>query len=74
MKAILEFSLPEEQTAHRDAINGGVYIAALQEIDNLLRNDLKYNEQLSDDIKDKIQSIRDSVNSICNGFNINIWE
>lgn len=44
MKAILEFTLPEETTEHFQAVHAGEAWAMLREIDQRLRNGLKYEE------------------------------
>ena len=46
MKATLEFSLPEENTEHRAAINGMGYKCALSEIYEQIRQKLKHGHQL----------------------------
>jgi hypothetical protein len=74
VKAILEFNLPEEQDAHRHAINGGAYVAALAELDNLLRGDIKYNEGLPEDVAAKVREIRESLHSICAELDISVWD
>lgn len=45
MKGILEFELPMEQQEHQDAINGTAWKAAMEELDNNLRNICKHNPQ-----------------------------
>lgn len=44
MKAILEFTLPEETTEHLQAVHAGEVWAMLREIDQRLRNGIKYGE------------------------------
>lgn len=44
MKAVLEFSLPEDQDDFDIATNGWKYRSVLCEIDNFLRLKLKYEE------------------------------
>lgn len=46
MKATIEFSLPEEATEHRAAINGMGYRAALCEIHEQIRQRLKHGHEL----------------------------
>jgi hypothetical protein len=50
MKAILEFSLPEEKTEFILAQNGGKYYATISDIENYFRKNIKYN---SDNFRDK---------------------
>lgn len=44
MKALLKFSLPEEQDEFETANNGWKYRSILCDIDNFLRSKLKYEE------------------------------
>jgi len=46
MKAILDFSIPEDQDDFDTAVNGWKYRSVLCEIDNFLRSKLKYEELL----------------------------
>lgn len=43
-KAILEFTLPEEQEEHRLALDGLKYLCVLQELDDYLSNRIEYGE------------------------------
>jgi len=42
MKATLSFDLPEEATEHRNAVRGGDYLCAIEEIVMELRNRAKH--------------------------------
>ena len=42
MKAILEFTLPGDEQEHRDAIDAWKYKKMLADIDNRMRNIMKY--------------------------------
>lgn len=44
MKSILEFNLPEEQEEFETANDGWKYKSVLFDLDNFLRNKLKYEE------------------------------
>lgn len=44
MKAILEFTLPEEQEEFEHAQKGWQYLGQIEEFDNWLRGQLKYCE------------------------------
>ena len=59
MKATLEFSLPEETTEHRNALNGAKYILAAQEFDTFLRNKNKYEDIESLTIQEVRKALRD---------------
>lgn len=57
MKAILEFTLPEEQVEFDCAVDGVKWMSAMWELDQYLRNQLKYEaEQLP---KDKLNAIKE---------------
>ena len=42
MKVTIEFNLPEERGAHTDAIHGSDWRCVVQEMDNWLRDQVKY--------------------------------
>ena len=69
MKAILEFTLPEEQEDHRVAVEGMKYLIILQELDNWLRAEIKYN-----DAGPEVQKCRDNLHSIAAQHDISIWQ
>jgi hypothetical protein len=46
MKAILEFTLPEEASEHRVAVNAGDVLSTLSDLDTDLRSHLKYGYEL----------------------------
>ena len=73
MKAILEFNLdePYEQNAHARAINGTKAYIALYEMDNYLRNQIKYTQH-SDEVEVTLQSIRDVLYEIMSKNNIDL--
>jgi len=72
-KATLTFDLPEEESLHQMTINAGKYYSALFEIDQYMRNQIKY---ASDDTPElfgeAIQMVRDELWSILNSSNINL--
>jgi len=53
------------------AMNGGKYLASLQDYDSYLRNKLKYTE-LSDEKQDAFVEARQQLFDLCDGFEI--WE
>jgi len=57
MKAYLIFNLPEEREEFHYAQKGIDYSIALDEVDNHLRNRLKY-EQLSDEVYEALEQVR----------------
>ena len=72
MKATLTFNLPEEQYEY-DAANKGIKaLAIIHELDDHLRSILKYEETISQDTYDKVQSIRDFLRQTCYDEGINL--
>ena len=47
MKAVLEFSLPEERWEHERAVHSGEAWMALSDLDNYLRNLIKHGSESS---------------------------
>ena len=66
-KLILEFDALEEQREAAHAVNGLKYYCALSEIENLLRNKLKYGP-LTTDQEDILLEVRDKFYEITEGL------
>ena len=64
MKATLTFNLPEEQDDFNNAVKGLDYKIALLEIDDYLRRELKYNQNLTDIEYKTIEKVREEFNGI----------
>ena len=59
MKAILEFNLPEEDTEHYYAVNGDKFAFVISDINDWLRDILKYNsEKNSEDALEAFEKTR----------------
>ncbi len=58
MKARLEFNLPADSEEHKSALNGSRYLAMLDDMDNYLRSELKYNDKLTDEQYAVFEKIR----------------
>ena len=67
MKAILKFDLPEEQEEFDCAINGTKWQASMQNLDNYLRNELKYKDAGED-----YEKIREELHSILLSYNLEV--
>lgn len=67
-KAILEFNLPEEREEYEDAINGAKHSLIASELDEYLRQQLKYNNQLTEVQIDTYQAIRDKLCELRNDY------
>lgn len=73
MKAILEFSLPEESDDHRHAIEACAVLGAIQEYDNFLRGKLKY-EELSEETYKAFEVAREKLHECFSEMNVKVWE
>lgn len=60
MKAILEFSLPEEEQAHQDAINGAAWHIVVWEVDALLRSLCKHGHTYKT-VDEALQAVRERL-------------
>lgn len=77
MKAQLTFNLPDEQIEFNDAINGSNYRAIIWEMDQYLRSQLKHEQLWDEKVHDKVQEIRDELQSILENHSITmdqIWQ
>jgi hypothetical protein len=72
-KAILEFNLPEEQDEFETATNAGKYYSILWNLDQYLRNSIKYasDEMPQADI-DTFQLVRDELWQLIDEQNLNL--
>jgi hypothetical protein len=62
-EAILKFNLPEEASEFHDAVEGTSYLVALQEMDEFLRQKLKYGG-LKKGEGDAYEQIREKLSEI----------
>lgn len=74
MKAILEYTLPEETDEYEHAMNGSLYLFAIQEFDNHLRSELKYNENLNEEQCHTIEKIRAKLHECFNRRGVAVHE
>jgi len=73
MKAILEFSLPEDQPEFNNAIKGGDWKHVCWEMDQLLRKHIKYNEDLSEDARGILEYVREEFNGFMIENNVDLY-
>lgn len=73
MKAILEFNLPEEMESHNDALKGADYKYSLRDIDQFLRNKLKYEHNYAN-ADEALIKVRDHLSDILKERNLEIWD
>lgn len=64
MKAILEYSLPEETEEYTYAMNGMRYSIVLEDLDNWLRAKYKYEDQTTisiEEVRSKIHELKEDL-------------
>jgi len=64
MKATLEFNLPEDRAEHLRAVHADAAWCALFEVDNRLRNLLKYGISNDSSYEQELSEIRKEINEI----------
>jgi len=62
MKATLEFNLPEDRAEHLRAVHAGAAWCALYELDNRLRNLIKYGTSKDSSYEQELSEIRREIN------------
>jgi transcriptional regulator of acetoin/glycerol metabolism len=70
MKATLEYNLPEEQSEHADALNGYKWRGICQELDNILRNKMKYENVETM----RLEDIRKELHQLADASSLQLWE
>lgn len=71
MKAVLEFTLPDEEVEFMEAVNGGMFKHVLWQLDQNLRGKLKY-ETLTDCEYKCYDTIRKDLYRLLNANNLTI--
>ena len=73
MKGILEFDLRDDQKEFETAINADKYKSVIWELDQYLRQQIKYNaNNLSNDTIIAFELIRDKIREELNDYSISI--
>jgi len=72
-KAILEFSLPEENVEFKEACEASSLKYAVQDFDNFLRAKLKY-EELSEETYKAYDEIRSKLYEELNARDLNLFD
>jgi hypothetical protein len=72
MKASLRFNLPEETTEHQTALDGSKWKAVVEQMDETLRQKLKY-EDLTEEDDELIAEIREELRSLIEGQGLVLW-
>jgi hypothetical protein len=71
MKAVLEFNLPEDQEEFYNALNGSKFAQVLSELDNILRNKIKYeSDSLSEKEIETYEFLRKELFRLLDGLEI----
>ena len=65
-KIILEFDSFEEQEDARMAIDGGKYKLVIWELDQHLRSEMKYNDNLDEKVYDEFEQLRNKLRQLLN--------
>ena len=76
MKAILEFDRYEDGDEFDDAVNGGKYHSALCEMDEWLRGQVKYGDNIllhDDKAYAALEKARDQLHEIADRFGVKLW-
>lgn len=71
-KATFEFRLPEQRQEFEDALHGGRFRMALSDMDDYLRDQVKYNDKLSDEAIDALQMAREKLGAILEEYSVTI--
>jgi hypothetical protein len=69
-KIILEFDSVEEKDDARDALDGYKWKLAMWDLDQELRNKVKYDETLPADVAEAFELLRDKIRDILNDYNL----
>ena len=72
-EAILKFNLPEEQSEFELVVNAGKYHSVLWDLDQYLRNFVKYPSDKEDPIlTDTMAKVRDELWKLMNEYNLDL--
>ena len=72
MKAILEFTLPEEHHEHQDALRGSDWKNALDDLLRYLRTQIKHAENSADEYR-TFERVRDRLTEILDGRGLDLY-
>ena len=73
-KGKLIFDLPEEQDEFEQAYNGTKWRSMVQQLDNRLRDELKYNERLTIDRREAYEHARQLIQRGLDENNLQLWD
>jgi hypothetical protein len=64
MKVIIEFSDEDAASDAQVALEGWNWKHSIEELDQYLRNEIKYNEQLPSEVTEAFEKLRDKIREI----------
>jgi hypothetical protein len=70
MKATLSFNLPEEEDDFELASNANKLLCVLHELDQELRAEVKYHDDLTEERRKAFEYVRDRIFEIAKAYNI----
>jgi len=70
MKVIIEFTDEEALSDAKVALDGWKWRMSIEELDQYLRSEIKYNEKLSGEIGDAYETLRDKIREILSNNNL----
>jgi hypothetical protein len=70
MKVIIEFTDEDAASDAQVALDGWKYRAAIWDIDQHLRNEVKYNEKLSSEVSEAYEKLREELREILSANNL----
>jgi len=70
MKVIIEFTDEDAASDAQVALDGWKYRVAIWEIDQYLRNEVKYNESLPGEVGEAYEKLRDEIREILSNSNL----
>ena len=73
-KGKLIFDLPEEQDEFEQAYNGPKWRSMVQQLDNRLRDELKYNDGLSIERREAYEHARQLIQRGLDENNLQLWD
>ena len=69
---ILKFDSIEEAEDARTALDGYKWKLAMWDLDQHLRSEVKYNENISGETDDAYEAVREKIREILGSYNINL--
>jgi hypothetical protein len=70
MKVIIEFSDEDAASDAQVALDGWKWKSAIWELDQHLRNEVKYNEKLPSEVGEAYEKLRDKIREILSDSNL----